>query len=379
MSKLYAVVFGLILASACGIQIKQAPLTDEWGRTWYSEDGRAFQDRDIFNDGSSDIWGLEKTECKNFVRQDSQAFKGSSCLRIEFNREGKCPWIGLGIGWNGYVAKDISSVINTDQIEFYIRSVKGNHHSPTLIFLFEDYSGNMSAAAFKPAYLSKYPIDESWQKAQIPLSAFERKCDFSNIKSLNIECQGNASILLDEIRIVSGSVAVRKKEKWGKTISVNNSYSLYPGVTWWGEAKTKAIKLEVDTINVFENKPTINIRWNAFGKQAIQLAGFSWSNWEATSFADSVNSYELLINYQLVSGKFPRLVFENYKGKTASYSVQLEAKANDKSWKQVRVPLSQFDFKAASFDTNWFKQLILEGESEGEFILGSIQLLHVNK
>ncbi|MCA0426614.1 MAG: hypothetical protein LCH37_04190 [Bacteroidetes bacterium] len=377
MIRLLGLLVCLLQLASCGIQLKQTPLTDEWGRTWYSEEGRAFQDRDIYNDGSTDVWGLEKTECKNFNRIDSLAFKGTSCLRIEFNREGACPWIGLGIGWNGYVAKDISTVIETDMIEFYMRSIQGKHHSPTLIFLFEDYSGNMSAAAFKPAYLSKYPIDESWQQVRIPLSAFERKCDFSNIKSLNIECQGNAAILVDEIRIVQGSLSAKKTEKWGKVVSRESSYSLYPGNAWWGEAKLSSSAVQKDFQNTFNNMPSLSIRWKSKSDKPIQIAGFSWSNWEASKLADSLKNYEFVINYKHKSGPLPQLVLENYKGKTARYSMDSKNGTPEGEWTQTRIPLEAFKIDPSNFEITIFKQLILETEAEGEFLLGNIQLKRI--
>jgi hypothetical protein len=123
----------IITLSNCGIRMQKMQLTDEWGGTYANTAVKEFQDREIYNDQTVDVWGMEKTDCKNFMRLDSLSFSGKSCISIAWSKEGKCPWIGFGIGWNGYAAKDLTDVMNNGSIDFYLRAIKGKQFIPTLI------------------------------------------------------------------------------------------------------------------------------------------------------------------------------------------------------------------------------------------------------
>jgi hypothetical protein len=111
--------------------MQKTQLTDEWGGTYANTAVNEFQDRDIYNDQTVDVWGMEKTDCKNFSRIDTISFSGKSCLSVSWNRTGNCPWIGFGIGWNGYAAKDLSDVMSSGSIDFYIRAIQGKQFIPT--------------------------------------------------------------------------------------------------------------------------------------------------------------------------------------------------------------------------------------------------------
>jgi hypothetical protein len=108
-------------------------------------------------------------------------------------------------------------------IDFYIRAIKGKQFIPTLIFLLEDYSGVQTAALLKAKHLSNYPINEEWQKVSIPLSTFLQASkplsDFSNIKSLNIECQGEGAFLIDKIEIGGTNERNGSNKKFGSGIT----------------------------------------------------------------------------------------------------------------------------------------------------------------
>lgn len=143
------ILFLSIINFGCGIRMQTTQLTDEWGGTYANNAVKEFQEKEIYNDQTVDVWGMEQTDCKNFSRVDTISFSGKSCLSLTWNRTGKCPWIGFGIGWNGYTAKDLTEVMEKGSIDFYIRAIKGKQFIPTLIFLLEDYSGVQTAALLK--------------------------------------------------------------------------------------------------------------------------------------------------------------------------------------------------------------------------------------
>lgn len=387
MRKIYTYIFTLsLLVSACGIHMQTTQLTDEWGGTYANNAVKQFQEKEIYNDQTVDVWGMEKTDCKNFARVDTISFSGKSCLSLTWNRTGSCPWIGFGIGWNGYAAKDLSEIMEKGSIDFYVRAIKGKQFIPTLIFLLEDYSGVQTAALLKAKHLTRYPIDEEWQKVSIPLNSFLQAAkplsDFSNIKSLNVECQGEGSFLIDKIEIGGASANAVSTSKFGKTITQNfPAYIFKDDLTYaWGMGNYPGKLIELNSIKSYQGNKSIHANWNQdeSGKQIRQI-GMNWEHWQAIAFPDSINSYGLqfYINYSEKNTLDNiKIGFESYNGK----SILLPIKPNyvsivsDNNWQLVSIPFSEFNFAEIGFDVNRFKQLTIEFNNSGEIWLDEIFL-----
>jgi hypothetical protein len=387
MRKIFTYIFTLsVLVSACGIRMQTTQLTDEWGGTYANNAVKEFQDKEIYSDQTVDIWGMEKTDCKNFLRVDTISFSGKSCLSLTWNRTGSCPWIGFGIGWNGYAAKDLSEVMEKGSIDFYIRAINGKQFIPTLIFLLEDYSGVQTAALLKAKHLTKYPIDEEWQKVSIPLNSFLQASkplsDFSNIKSLNVECQGEGSFLIDKIEIGGASANAVSASKFGKTITRNFPANIFKDdLTYaWGMGNYPGKLIELNSIKSYQGNNSIHAKWNQdeSGKQIRQI-GMNWEHWQAIAFPDSINSYGLQF-YVNCNKKNTlnniKIGFESYNGK----SVLLPINENyisplpNSDWQLVSIPFSEFNFAEIGFDVNRFKQLTIEFNNSGEIWLDEIFL-----
>lgn len=387
MRKIYTYIFALsLLVSACGLHMQTTQLTDEWGGTYANNAVKQFQEKEIYNDQTVDVWGMEKTDCKNFARVDTISFSGKSCLSLTWNRTGSCPWIGFGIGWNGYAAKDLSEIMEKGSIDFYVRAIKGKQFIPTLIFLLEDYSGVQTAALLKAKHLTRYPIDEEWQKVSIPLNSFLQAAkplsDFSNIKSLNVECQGEGSFLIDKIEIGGASANAVSTSKFGKTITQNfPAYIFKDDLTYaWGMGNYPGKLIELNSIKSYQGNKSIHANWNQdeSGKQIRQI-GMNWEHWQAIAFPDSINSYGLqfYINYsEKTTLDNIKIGFESYNGK----SILLPIKPNyvsivsDNNWQLVSIPFSEFNFAEIGFDVNRFKQLTIEFNNSGEIWLDEIFL-----
>lgn len=387
MRKIYTYIFALsLLVSACGLHMQTTQLTDEWGGTYANNAVKQFQEKEIYNDQTVDVWGMEKTDCKNFARVDTISFSGKSCLSLTWNRTGSCPWIGFGIGWNGYAAKDLSEIMEKGSIDFYVRAIKGKQFIPTLIFLLEDYSGVQTAALLKAKHLTRYPIDEEWQKVSIPLNSFLQAAkplsDFSNIKSLNVECQGEGSFLIDKIEIGGASANAVSTSKFGKTITQNfPAYIFKDDLTYaWGMGNYPGKLIELNSIKSYQGNKSIHANWNQdeSGKQIRQI-GMNWEHWQAIAFPDSINSYGLqfYINYSEKNTLDNiKIGFESYNGK----SILLPIKPNyvsivsDNNWQLVSIPFSEFNFAEIGFDVNRFKQLTIEFNNSGEIWLDEIFL-----
>jgi hypothetical protein len=393
MRKQHLLVFlFVLLLSACGIRMHTTELVDEWGNTYANDGKKEFQDRDIYKDQTVDVWGLEQTDCKNFRRVDSLSHSGKSCLSIEWNRTGTCPWVGFGIGWNGYAAKDLSEVMNTGSIDFYMRAKEGKQFIPTLIFLLEDYSGVQTATVLKAKQLSHYPIDEEWQKVSIPLQEFLNASaplgDFSNIKSLNVECQGAGAYFIDDITIGGASIGKGVKLKKGEAIT-----KIFPATIFhdqlnvgWGLGVFPGREITIDAQKYFDGNAALHLKWNqAEMGQGNREMGFNWEHWQAISLADSLKNYALQM-YIEPSGlnqlESLSIGFESYAGGTVFVPLAEKylKKANQKEgWKLVQIPLTDFDFSKGGFDTKRFKQLMFQLSGNGEMWIDEITLIEIAK
>jgi hypothetical protein len=367
--------------------MQKTQLTDEWGGTYANTAVNEFQDRDIYNDQTVDVWGMEKTDCKNFSRIDSISFSGKSCLSVSWNRTGNCPWIGFGIGWNGYAAKDLSDVMSSGSIDFYIRAIQGKQFIPTLIFLLEDYSGVQSATVLKASQLSHYPIDEEWQKVSIPLQTFLKSskplCDFSNIKSLNIECQGTGAFLIDKIEIGGANSKNINSKKFGITTT-----QIFPATIFhdelpfaWGLGNYIGKNISLDSTKIYAGSKSIYLKWNELesGKQTRKI-GMNWEHWQAISFPDSLKNYS--IKFYVSSDNFNtsknlNIGFESYNGKTTMMPIKQEyitSLPSNKDWQMITIPFTEFDFIKEGFDITRFKQLFIEFNNSGELWLDEITI-----
>jgi hypothetical protein len=365
----------------CGISVHTIELVDEWGNTYSDKQTIQTQSEAIFDENVTDIWGLEKTNCKNISKFDSLAKTGKSCLRIQWNKTENCPWLGMGIGWNGYAAKDVSEWIENGSLSFDLRSTQGNAFIPTLIFLLEDYNGKQAAAVLKSSHLSAYPINENWQKVSIPLSLFNdnnsTKCDFSFIKSLNIELQGSGDFLIDNIELIRQKSTNTIKNKYGETITRILPVTIFDGneANYWGFGVFANRTIVVDTTLLLNGKPCIHVKkFDADNNPTSNEIGMTWENWEATSFADSLQNLYLELTVKGNPNTI-ELGFESFKGQKTSINLSEQFLTKDSlGWETFNIPLTAFPFKKVNFQTKYFKQLICVFNKNGEVFLGNIQI-----
>ena len=148
---------------------------------------KGFTMTEIYHDlVSSEMWGVEAVACKTVEKTESVAYKGNSSLHLKWDRTAAgCPWIGFGIGWSNWLAKDISGIMDTAAIQFYARVDSGSLNYVPIVFLLEGYDGKQSASVMNPLGIEGGKIDQNWTKVRIPLNAFDYKkngMDLTKIK-----------------------------------------------------------------------------------------------------------------------------------------------------------------------------------------------------
>ncbi|MFN3939894.1 MAG: hypothetical protein ACK4IY_04865, partial [Chitinophagales bacterium] len=201
----FAVIALLIAAGGCSI--KNVGLYNKQSAKDTIPHIGNFYGVQIFKDYiTSEVWFTEDTACitvKNVYGKDAI---GDGALYLKWNRiSGGCNWIGLGIGWDGWVGKNLQDIYNHAAIQFMVRSPKGTQKGLPWAMALEDYTDGQAWAGVFSHYIEGQLITEEWTRVQIPLTAFDFEQFDANktlIKQLIIQFEAEGEIFLDELQIV---------------------------------------------------------------------------------------------------------------------------------------------------------------------------------
>ena len=371
----------------CGVAFK--PLVLEDARKVYLVDVQDVPVRTqvVFADATTDVWGLEKSPCKNIREVRDPVAQGQSALQLEWDAAG-CPWTGMGIGWNAWLPKDLMPYIGRGELRFRIRSVEPETRVPLIILLLEDYSGKMASAVFGTHCLERYPLDSAWQEASIPLEAFDfagQTCDPTNIKQLVLELQGSGAVLIDAMEIGP----LRPRPEPDRSAFPESRQALARGVTdVWLPGHAGMWGLGTTPCRSFLAVPDgIAMRWDArsdCGDGRQLRCGVTWSDWRAVDL-NAAPSATLELRFSTSSATLPpglQVALEGWNGARAARPVADHARSDAGAPGHFTVALTprDFDFAAAGVDPKRIRQLTLETATgtEGEVTLHSIRWIHEN-
>ena len=189
----------------------------------YDEDSRKvkksirdFTALDLYTDGISDeIWKTNDNACIAMKQGFEHPKNGSSYLTLQWDKvAGGCSWIGMGIGWDGWSGKNLSSIYDTAAIQLYVRSTSVNIYNLPLALGIEDHSNQQIWIGFSAGFIENGVITKDWTKITIPLQLFnfeDEKFDGSNVKQLIIQFEASGNIEVDAIEIVPFSGKLRNE------------------------------------------------------------------------------------------------------------------------------------------------------------------------
>jgi hypothetical protein len=156
---------------------------------------------------NSEVWSTQSLNCISMQLETKDVYAGTGSIHMKWNKQaGGCPWLGMGIGWEGWSGKDISQIIQIGAFEFRVKSLNGPLKAglPGAVGL-EDFSGNQSWVGLFSKYVAGGVIDKDWVKIQIPLNDLlvqNRDLDITAIKQVIFTLEAEGDILMDEIKIV---------------------------------------------------------------------------------------------------------------------------------------------------------------------------------
>lgn len=343
----------------------------------------------LFHDQvTTEFWGVEEVVCKQVVLTEEVAYKGKASLHFTWdkNKPG-CNWLGMGIGWNNWAAKNLSEIVDTAAIQFYMRTESGSSNFFPLIFGLEDYSKIQSYAVFNPLGVEGGTVSDQWTRVVVPLSAFsfaKTGGDPSNIKQFQIELQGTGDLYIDEISIVPYQSTLNREP-----INLTVSHTDYPVSLFrdefksaWGIGPKFCTNFRLDSsqhkqgiasLRIESNPTQTNCDWDAFG--------FSWNSWLYADITQIHNTAALSFHLKLKqAGALPTVKvvmqdYENHEGWVELMPQFIQGGSVGTDWTEVKIPLKQFDFTGNKLVPEKIKQLRFHVTGPAIFYLDEIALI----
>ena len=211
-----SLIAGLYIMTGCGVQMLPMALdTAEDNDPYYKINGtknsdyvELFTASSIFLDDLPGCWGFEKDACRDFMVESKIVYKGMGSLHLKWDKSKKgCDWIGVGFMWNNWQTVDMSDIIDTWALEFWVRTADGDEiGSVPINFAFLDSNNkSTSTIACGSKFYEGFGVNPTWKRVQIPLSYFRFVDSGVNpveINQLIMSFEGTAEIYLDEMKLV---------------------------------------------------------------------------------------------------------------------------------------------------------------------------------
>lgn len=162
----------------------------------------------IYHDAmTSDLWNTEKSQCLQVNKSSEGPYSGENCIELKWNKQAEgCDWIGLGIGWDNWTGKDLSTILSKAAVSFWVKSNSGDLKTglPWAIG-FEDFSDGQAWTGVTRDCVPAGIITAEWTQVIVPLDNFpfaQNDVDASAIKQLIFQFESSGKVCVDEISII---------------------------------------------------------------------------------------------------------------------------------------------------------------------------------
>jgi hypothetical protein len=202
------IVFAAIQLVACKSFVAMQPkeLYDQ-PATVSTNEINGFKAVNIFSDNmDNSVWVSPEPQCIKLSQERKNVSTGAGSLHVKWDKPaGGCKWIGIGFGWNNWMAKDLIDVSQIAAIQLQVKAVSGSFKNFPVAFALEDYSGIQCYYGFTPELAAGEFNDTSWTAVTIPISKFDfesKDFDQEKVKQFAIQLEGEGDIYLDDIKII---------------------------------------------------------------------------------------------------------------------------------------------------------------------------------
>ena len=385
--------FAFIALLICGcVSLKKATLYDGVApveKVIIPDDISVIVEPRIYDEGTTDVWGLEKDVCQEASTSDV-AYSGNESLKITWNRDAKgCTWSGIGIGWDGWAGKDLSLIMSSVAIQMYVRTQKGKAFGLPFVLTLIDYSDGMGFLYTTNKYFERASIDEEWQKVVVPLKDFEitkENLDPTNIKQLQIELQQSGSVYLDDISLVF--YEEQEETPWMVEEVLPDPIAMpqlifddaFVNNNGWGLVKDNCKEIEFSEAERFSGEKSLHLVWDETRANCkFNAFGVSWNKWHPVDLTPirekAAFEFEILTVGETVPSLPIKIGFEDYdraKSFVTLTSAFVEGESYDSKWRKVRIPLSTIP-KGVNFKN--IKQVYFTMNGKGEVFMDNFKLV----
>jgi hypothetical protein len=188
------------------VRIQQKNLYDFEARTDPNEI-EGFKAVYIFKDDfDKSAWVSPEAQCVTMQTELQNKFADNSALHVKWDKiKGGCKWIGIGFGWNNWVAKNMIDIEDICAVQMQVKSANGSFNNFPVAFAFEDYNGVQAYYGYEKTLSTGKFNDSTWTSVTIPISKFNFKAKDFNVESVKqflIQLEGDGDIYLDNIKFI---------------------------------------------------------------------------------------------------------------------------------------------------------------------------------
>jgi hypothetical protein len=203
----YTILASLLFCSCDIIKLQDKGLYDYKSNEKVKANINGFSDLIIF-EGALDnsVWASPETQCVTMTKEEKEMKVSKSSMHLKWDKvSGGCKWIGIGFGWNNWLGKDMSEVMEEAAIVLYVKAADEKFSNLPVAFALEDYSGTQAYLGFNKKMVSGDFTPDKWTPVILRLKDFpfkEKDFDTGNVKQFMIQLEGDGNIYLDDIKII---------------------------------------------------------------------------------------------------------------------------------------------------------------------------------
>jgi len=300
-------------------------------------------------------------------------------IHLKTDKPSTCEWIGMGIGWDAWQGKDLSSIVNSAAIEFMVRVDKASVYKLPIVFILEDYSSNQCYATANHLGIDGGKITSKWTRVIIPLSTFSyqtNNIDMTNIKQLLLQCYDKVDVYIDDIKIIPYQHKYTKIAHQLTVLDTILPLEIFSEnlISRWGinDKYCGNIKLSSDInynggkfIDVDIDEEECN--WNKLG--------ISWNDWLYSDLSSSIYGVFLEFDINVYSFSNTKIIIEDYGGKKMDIDLEKYiGKEKDNEWQNIRIPMKNFPIRDSSIDLKRIKHIIFAFDATAKLKIDNIKL-----
>lgn len=363
---------GWSLAACDVVQFQQQQLYSTFEKQKTEEASEAI----IFSDATGTMWN-SLFHCGDFQVTREVAYQGNSSIKLSWDKSKGCEWLGFGNSFSNWAAVDMSEARMRKALTFYVRTQEKTAGGLPIVAAMEDFGGGGSYHFIDTKkYLRGLFIDTTWKQVIVPLWDFpvnEEQVDIYSIKQMQFQLEGGGSFYLDEIKIIDYTPEqfnqFRAEVEAMKPVG-NLNQIVYNPKTFdfdvWGHGKSRCQNLRQKNNIIHWTFNADNCSWAKWG--------INWNEWYQVNFRGILDKAVLEIQLNVAANTQFKMTLEDFNYNKV---VLLDQKFTEEQVGQkliIRLELDSKQFQKAGMQLDQIKQLLFEGQGEGEVEISSIKI-----